>query len=222
MVCRNGRVLRRELLASASPEDAAGNLSDLARINRIFGPHRILRTLLKELVTNPEPLSLLDVGAASGDLGACVRRYFHNVEVTSTDRKPAHLAVAADPRIVADAFWLPLHERSFDLVLCSLLLHEYPDPLVRDLLARLYAIARRALIALDLYRHPLAYYFLPATRWVFRWNRLTLADGPASVEASFHPGELAQLASAAGLEKAVIRCHWPWFRLSLVARRDGN
>ncbi len=188
----------------------------------MFGPHRILASLLGELVSKQEVFSLLDVGAASGDMGAHVRRRFANARITSLDRKRQHLAEAANPRIAADAFQLPFRDRSFDFVLCSLLLHEYPDPQARDLLRRLFAVARRGLIALDLDRHPVAYYFLPATQWVFGWDDVTVHDGPVSVQASFRAGDLERLAREAGLESAVIRRHRPWFRLSLVARRDAS
>jgi ubiquinone/menaquinone biosynthesis C-methylase UbiE len=120
--------------------------------------------------------------------------------------------------VAGDAFQLPFHDASFDVVLCAMLLHEYPDEQVRELLAGLHRISRRALIILELHRHPMAYYFLPATKWLFGWSELTLRDGPTSVAAAFRPGELRRLAREAGLERCAVRNHIPWFRLTLVAR----
>ena len=215
---RNGRVLKPELLESATPVRASENLRDLVRINRWFGGQRILRELLSGVVAPDEHFSLLDVGAASGDMGASVRWGYPSAEVTSLDHRLDHLRFATPPRLVGDAFQLPFREKSFDVVTCSLLLHQFPDDQVMELMAQFYRMARRALIALDLYRHPVAYHFLPATRWLFGWGEVTLHDGPASVEASFLPHELHRLARAAGLNRVMIRKHFPWFRLSLVAR----
>lgn len=218
MAWGNGRVLQRELLSAADPELAAENLRDLARINRLFGVHRILLGLLRELVSPKERFSVLDVGAASGDLGESVRRTYPAAKVVCMDRCLTHLRSAPQPRVVAEALELPFADRSFDIVFCSLLLHEFPDDAACDLAARLFRKSRRALVVLELLRHPVAYHFLPATKWLLGWGRITLHDGPASVAAGFRVHELRRLALRAGLSTARIRCHLPWLRLSLVAR----
>ncbi len=79
-------------------------------------------------------------------------------------------------------------------------------------------VARRAVLAIDLDRGPLAYYFLPKTRWLFHWRPITLNDGPISVQAGFKKDEFLLLARRAGLERAQVKTHRPWARLSLVAR----
>jgi hypothetical protein len=100
---------------------------------------------------------------------------------------------------------------------CSFFLHHFPDAQVVELLRVLWQTARRALIVLDLERHPLPYYFLPATKWVFGWGPLVLHDGPISVEAAFRAGELRHLAEQAGVPNPLVRQHRPAFRLSLIA-----
>jgi SAM-dependent methyltransferase len=139
--------------------------------------------------------------------------------VVSADCRAEHLANASGNRVAADAFRLPFAARSFDFVFCSLLLHEYSDSDIPNLLERLHRVAGRALIVIDLQRRPAPYYFLPLTRWLFRWGSVTLHDGPASVEAGFTPAELSALANRAGLTDHTVRRHSPWFRLSLVAKR---
>jgi len=124
---------------------------------------------------------------------------------------------------VGDGFRLPFRPRSFDFVSCSLLLHEYDDAAALQLMRQLRSVARRALIVLDLYRHPLAAGFLPATKWIFRWGDLTVHDGPASVRAAFRRHEFRAMARQAGFEEAEVRRHLPWFRISLVGRvEDGD
>src|SRR5205085_12231342 len=67
--CAAGRVIRSEHLESSAPTAVERNLRDIARINRWFGGHRTLLKLLQEFVEPADQFSVLDVGAASGDMG---------------------------------------------------------------------------------------------------------------------------------------------------------
>jgi SAM-dependent methyltransferase len=137
--------------------------------------------------------------------------------VTSLDYKADHLAQAADPRVVADAFQLPFRPASFDYVFSSLFLHHFTNDQVAALLRSFRSVARRAVLAIDLERGPLAFHFLPSTRWLFGWHDITVNDGQISVAAAFKKDELLALAASAGLSSARVRVHRPWSRLSLFA-----
>ncbi len=217
MISGARRVVCPESLDTAESEVAEANLRDLVRINSCLGGYRVLRSVLRPLVGAAEAFSVLDVGAASGDTSIAIRRAYPASTVVSLDRRALHLRRALPPRVAADALQLPFRERSFDFVTCSLFLHHFDDASVVHLIASLRRIARRALIAIDLERHPLAYYFLPATRWLFGWHPMTVQDGRISVGASFRAQELLELARAAGAPEAVVRRHRPWCRLSLVS-----
>jgi SAM-dependent methyltransferase len=210
------RVLGTELLECAESAPADRNLRDIARINRWFGGHHALLRMMRDLATSDERFSVLDVGAGSGDMGRCLTGYFPNAKVISLDHRRSHLRNAPSPRVVADALELPFPTGSFDFVLCSSVLHHFPDDGVIDMIASLRLFARRALLLLDLERHPLAYHFLPMTKRVFGWCPLTVHDGPISVAAAFRVEELASLANAAGASVLTARRHWPWFRMSVV------
>jgi SAM-dependent methyltransferase len=213
---KGGRVLKPELLDSAGRELRDLNLQDIVRINRWCGGHRVLLRVLRGLVSSRERFSVLDVGAASGDMGQCIGEVFPNARVLLTDYRLAHLRNTALPRVAADAFRLPFLPGTFDFVICSSVLHHFPDGQVVDLIRKTRSFARRALIILNLQRHPIPYYFLPSTRSVFGWSTLTLHDGPISVAAGFRAEELASLTHAAGAGAATVRKHRPWFRLSAV------
>lgn len=215
--CLNGRVFSAELMDTAPEAAARDSLRDLIRINRYFGGHLALRAILSTLVTRTERFSVLDLGAASGDMAREITRQYPNARVVSLDYKSRHLAAAPNPRVAADAFRLPFQPRTFDFVFSSLFLHHFPDARVVDLLHSAATVSRRAVLAIDLHRHPLAYYFVPATRWLFGWHPLTVHDAKLSVESAFHPRELEALARRAGLTYPRVRQHIPWFRLSLVA-----
>lgn len=215
------RRIEVEVLDGAGDEAARGNLADLVRINRYLGGHAITLKLLRSLRPDPQ-FTFLDVGSASGDHGRAVTRAFPQATVVSADRMVRNLAGAPDPRVAADAFRMPFGANSFDYVFCSLFLHHFPDHQVSELLSGFHGMARKALIVVDLERHELARLFLPATAWLFRWNAITVADGPTSVQAGFRTEELGRLAQAAGLQRTQVRKHRPWFRLSLVAEKCGE
>jgi SAM-dependent methyltransferase len=213
---RRARVLKPELLDSAADESRNRNLDDIARINHWCGGHRTLLRVLRDLASPRERFSVLDVGAASGDMGECIREAFPNAMVLVTDYRLAHLRNAALPRLAADAFRLPFRPGAFDFVICSSVLHHFPDEAIVDLIRKTRSLARRALIIIDLERHLIPYYFLPMTRRLFGWSTLTLHDGPISVAAGFRAEELASLTRAAGASALTVRKHRPWFRLSAV------
>ena len=205
------------MLDHAPLEVARASLRDLERVNLYLGGYLVLRGMFSRLVRSGESFSVLDVGAASGDMGAAILRKFPSARVTSLDYKSNHLAQAADPKLVADAFHLPFRPASFDFVFSSLFLHHFTNDQVVELFVSFRSIARRAVLAIDLERGPLAYYFLPSTRWLFGWQPITIHDGQISVQAAFKKEELLALARRAGLGGAEVRVHRPWSRLSLVA-----
>lgn len=215
------RAIAAELLDSASPSDKAANLRDLARINRWLGGHAILRTIGSEILEREGAATVLDVGAAGGDMGRVLRANFPGVTVFSLDLAPSHLAAAAAPRVAADAFRLPFPPRTFDVVMCSLFLHHFDDGQAVELLRAFRPLARRAVLVMDLERHRLAHRFVPATRRLFGWHPVTVHDAPVSVAAGFRLEELSALARRAGYRRPNVRRHIPWFRLSLLERIDG-
>jgi ubiquinone/menaquinone biosynthesis C-methylase UbiE len=211
----NQRVIVPELLDHAPDDVAHRNLGDLTKINRWLGGHRILRNLMRPLARPDEAFTFLDVGAASGDMGRIIQRHYPRATIISLDRQARNLRQAPQPRLVGDAFRLPV--RAADFVHCSLFLHHFTNDEVVELLRSFAAVARRAVVIQDLERHILAHRFLPATKHIFGWNALTLHDGPVSVAAAFRADELRQIAQTAGLKNARIRTHGLSFRLSLVA-----
>ena len=216
MHCLRGRVLKPEILDTLPYEQARASLDDLARLNRYWGGHSTLRKLLRDGITQPA-FSLLDVGAASGDMGRCVRDWYPQAHAVSLDRIAHHLTRSAPPRVAGDAFALPFAAASFDYVFCSLFLHHFTDDEIVKLLAEFGRVARRAVLAIDLDRNPIAYYFVPWTRWALGWDAVTVNDAPISVEAAFCTKELESLAARAGLKGARARVYRPAFRISLIA-----
>jgi ubiquinone/menaquinone biosynthesis C-methylase UbiE len=213
-----GRVIEPEWLDDESGADKQASLHDLVRIGRYLGGHRVLRGLMKRVTGPNDAFTLLDVGSATGDAVAIIRSIRPGASVTSFDYRLEHVAAAPRPSVVGDAFHLPFRKAAFDFVYCSLFLHHFDNDAIIRLLRDFRRVARRAVLLIDLERGPGAYYFMPLSQWLFHWNRITLHDAPASVEAAFKKDELAALARAAGFESIDIRRHRPWARLSLVGQ----
>ena len=203
---------------SLPPHEARASLADLVRINRRWGGHSTLRKLLDGAIPTAEEFSLLDVGAASGDMGEYIQARRPGARVTSLDYIAAHLEACPGPRVVGDAFHLPFAPGSFDYVFSSLLLHHFTDDEVVRLLAGFGHIARKRVLIVDLWRNPVPYYFISRTRWLFGWHPVSVYDGAISVEAAFKPCELLDLARRAGLADARAASYLPAFRIALSAK----
>src|SRR4030095_5573680 len=119
MHCLGKRLILPELLDTLPPDQARASLGDLVRINRYWGGQSPLRHLLQENVPDSGTFSVLDVGAASGDMGACIQQWYPATKVTSLDYAESHLREAAGPKVAGDAFHLPFRPASFDYVFCS-------------------------------------------------------------------------------------------------------
>jgi hypothetical protein len=98
-----------------------------------------------------------------------------------------------------------------------LFLHHFTDEQVVELLAEAGRVARRQVLVIDLWRHPVPYYFISKTRFLFGWHAVTVYDGAISVEAAFRRGELIELARRAGLAAPEARTFVPAFRIALSA-----
>jgi SAM-dependent methyltransferase len=220
--CLGKRLILPEVLDTLPPEQGRASLQDLVRINRRWGGHSTLRHLLQEAVPDSQPFSILDVGAASGDMGACIRRWYPAARVTSLDYLESHLLESHLPdsmgqRVAGDAFRLPFRPGSFDYVFCSLFLHHFQDDQVVELLRNFGQVARKAVLSIDLERNPIPYYFIAWSRPLLGWDPVTVHDGAISVEAAFRRKELEDLARRAGLRNPRARVFRPAFRIALVA-----
>jgi 2-polyprenyl-3-methyl-5-hydroxy-6-metoxy-1,4-benzoquinol methylase len=187
---------------SGSPSEIAGSLADLRRINRYFGSATTLAHLLRRVAekSHSSRLSLLDVGAASGDLAKSVAGRLQsqgiNIAVTLLDRAASHFSLANSdggfPHVAADALALPFRDSTFDVVACSTFAHHLdPAELLRFANEGL-RVARLAVIINDLRRHPLHLALVYAGFPLFR-SSITRHDGPASVRRAYTVDELRLL-----------------------------
>ena len=112
---------------------------------------------------------------------------------------------------------LPFSDRSFDVAMASLFFHHLSDEACVSVLAQMWRIAKRRVIINDLHRHAVAYFGIRSLTALFSRSRMVRHDAPVSVQRSFRPAELLNIAQRAGVPARVYRS-FP-YRLVLVADR---
>jgi 2-polyprenyl-3-methyl-5-hydroxy-6-metoxy-1,4-benzoquinol methylase len=195
-------------------------LRGLARLNRASG---IVPTIERALLTHcgPEPLSILDVAAGSGDLVAALAERakradrawsFAACDISETAcRAIRERALAAGHEIPvtrADAI-SDGPPRGHDIVMCHLFLHHLDEHQIVSLLASMREAARRGVLVTDLSRTPLGYCLAWLASRTLTRSPIVHTDALLSVRGALRPEELAELASNAGLVPARIRTAWP-------------
>lgn len=209
-----------------SRSELNASLEHVASVNRWLGGLRSLRRELSGM--RADDLRVLDVGTGNGEVLRALIRWSASRggrwKGVGLDIHPDVVALASESRgrpslpiVRADALALPFQDDAFDVALCTLTLHHFPNGDAVRLLRELARVARRLVLVSDLERSPLAYLFsrLFALTW-WRTNRITRHDGPVSVLRSFTRDELGELGRRAGLT-AYVRRYFP-FRLILEAK----
>ncbi len=174
-------------------------------IHAFFGENRALRnSLLAEIrVSGHSELSLLDVGAGSGDLLSMVRSRLTNRKtflVGAEINAAAAVAIRAAGlfAVRCDGTGLPFADDSFDHAFSTLTLHHLSDGDAKGLLAEMARVSRGKVFVVDLNRSPAAYYAYRVLSPLIL-QRLTVEDGALSILRSFTAPELASLAADVGL-----------------------
>jgi SAM-dependent methyltransferase len=196
-----------ELLDSGrlSLPEVAGNLADLARLNRFPGGTDASAGAIERLIGAGNAARILDVGTGAGDMPIAFARRGWEVVATDVNQhvlRVARARVAGVPSvevIEADVLALPLEDASVDVAHCSLLLHHLAPGDAVAALRELRRVASRGVVVNDLRRG-----LLPlAATWVsvraFARSPVTRADGLASARRAYTVPELDGLLADAGL-----------------------
>lgn len=189
-----------------SPEEYDRWLREMWYVHRFFGEARALRRALSRIadIRSNSELSVLDVGAGSGDLLRSIGRWLDGNEhlLVGIDENPASavsIRVKGLNASVANALELPFADKSFDIVTSTLALHHFPDDAAVSLLKEMRRVARDSVLVVDLHRSPVAYYFYRIVGRLLL-QRFTWDDGSLSILRGFTPAELQRLAVEAGFE----------------------
>ncbi len=195
-------------------------LRGLARLNRLSMIERTVWNTLGR-ITRPGPVRVLDLAAGSGDLvvalAAKARKQGFPMRFAASDIS----AFACDQiRRRAEARGLEIGvvcldvlaeeiPRGYDVVMCHLFLHHLDEPDIVSLLEKMRNTAKTAVCITDLVRSRTGYLLASVASRVVTRSAVVHTDALLSVRAAMTPGELAGLASRAGMTDARIRRVWP-------------
>lgn len=184
---------------------------EMKLIHSLLGELRaIRRTLLSEIENDPKgDVSILDVGAGTGDLTANLKQAFgrKRVFIVGADVSPDSTAALKANSILpvrCDALTLPFADDSFDYVYCTLLLHHLDEDNAVKLIAQMKRVARQRIFVFDLDRNPFAYYFYKIFGRIFL-QPFTREDGALSILRAYTEPELRRMAESAGLQQIKIQ-----------------
>ncbi|WP_225986480.1 methyltransferase domain-containing protein [Rufibacter sp. LB8] len=210
------------------------NLRELEFINQYLGGHDVVRNGLDKIYkkafsgSKPETaLKIADLGSGGGDtlrmVAQWARRRNIPVQLVGYDANAFMVEYGTRhsqhfPEISfrqADVYSAAFAQEEFDIVICSLFLHHFPDQALVTLFNQLHRQATTAVLVNDLHRHPLAYYSIKALTAVFSKSHLVKHDAPLSVKRAFVRQDWRNLLTSAGV--ATYTLQWRWaFRWQLI------
>lgn len=207
--------------AAAIPQhDLDGNLRELRQLNAYLGSCWLIRRATQRLWKRagcPRHWRVLDIGTGAGDMPLTLLRWGQRrgvrVTVVAIDY---HAGVVQQARKIlsgqhavdllrADGLRLPFAAESFDVTLCSSMLHHLAWQEGVMLLRSMATVARHGVVINDLVRGWFPYYMARLLLMVWARNPYTRHDGPLSVLRAYTVAELGAMAREAGLSGAQVR-----------------
>ena len=194
--------------------DLIANLADLQWLNRYLGSHWLLCTAVQGLwrrAGRPTRLRVLDVGTGAGDIPAVLQHWAAHrgiaLTVIALDQHHGvlqylHTAPATTPNVAyvqADGLRLPFPPRTFDIVVCSTMLHHLDWEHGVALLRSMAAVARYGVVVNDLLRGWLHYYAARLLLALTGCHPVTRHDGAMSVLRAYRVQEVREMARQAAL-----------------------
>lgn len=217
---------------SGSAHETEKSLRDIARINRYLGGASVVENALWPLLGNRSEATILDIGTASADIPRRLTRSAAKrgvrLTILAADLLERHLKIARRdcagfPAIFplgADAFCLPLRDKSVDVVLASLFLHHFRAPQLAQLLREFERVSRLGFICNDTVRDAVPLAFFRLTMPIFAKSYLTRYDAIASIRRAYTAPEMREIVKVSGVS-AQVKEHFP-YRLSVVHRKRDD
>ncbi len=212
---------------SCEPMIARATLNDITRCNTLFGGRAAVVYGVRQLLEQSNargPVTLLDVGAGSGDVASYLVQRSHHKEpriraiALDWHAEAARLCKEASlPTVIADVGAVPMRERSVDIIIASQLLHHYSRHVATTLVRTLVLTARLGVVVADLRRARRAMWGIRFASLALNFHPATRHDGVLSVQRGFSDREFVSLFRSANVNAAVHRR--PGFRLVAICTR---
>ena len=198
-----------------APAVRTRSLRDVARSNSLFGGLGAVLTELRPIFRTGrgERLVMLDVGSGIGDIPRAARRlarsedvHLDTIALDNSEELAGPSREGGNLPCCADALALPFADRSADIVMCSQLLHHFPDEETDAVIAEMHRVARRHVIIADIRRSWIAAAGIWLASFPLRFHPVSRHDGVVSVLRGFTPRELGALVRrATGVTPSVRR-----------------
>ncbi|MCM3632829.1 methyltransferase domain-containing protein [Paenibacillus camelliae] len=206
-------------------------LQQLRVINRIFqaaGPVKYGVQQLWQEAGKPDHLSILDIGAGSGDVNRLLLRWASangiEIKLTLADRteeacEEAKQLFRDEPRVeVLQCNLYDLQTDSFDIVTGSQFVHHFsPDELPSVVGSMLHA-SRTGVVINDIHRHWIPWLAVWLTARLISTNRYIRNDAPLSVAKGFRSEDWRHLKAALGAPDMAY-CWRPLFRYAVIIKK---
>ncbi|MGM1048736.1 MAG: methyltransferase domain-containing protein [Bacillota bacterium] len=183
---------------STGGEELIEALKHLRRLNKIFaapGPTRYGIEKLWNDIGRPESLTILDVGAGSGDVNRKLLQWADDkgihlnitlVDLTEEACEEARSLFQNEPRIqVKQADVRQMPEVSADIVTGSQFVHHFDGEELIDIVSHMLKASRYGVVINDIHRHVVSYTAVWITTRIISRNRYIRHDGPLSVAKGF-------------------------------------
>lgn len=213
---------------SMGGEELSEALQHLRRLNRIFaapGPTLAGVEKLWKSMGCPNVLSIMDVGAGSGDVNRKLLRWSDQkgvqLNITLVDKtaeacEEARQLFRYEPRVqvrLADVKEIP--DASADIVTGSQFVHHFEGEQLVEMVSHMLRASIHGVVINDIHRHVLAYTAVWLTTRIISTNRYIRHDGPLSVAKGFKGRDWRELKER--LQHETMTYEWkPLFRYSVV------
>ncbi|RUT35730.1 methyltransferase domain-containing protein [Paenibacillus zeisoli] len=219
---------------SMGGEELSEALQHLRRLNRIFpaaAPTLHGVDKLWQANGRPPKLSILDVGAGSGDINTKLLKWADrkgiSLQITLVDMtveacEEARRLFREEPRVkVIQGNVKDLDERAADIVTGSQFIHHFDGEELVDMVAHMLQASRYGIVINDIHRHAVSYTAVWLMTRLISRNRYIRHDGPLSVAKGFKGRDWREL--KAKLKMSSMTYSWrPLFRYSVVIPRIAN
>lgn len=206
----------------------------LRRLNRVFGAAAPTYYGVKRLWHSagcPKELSILDIGAGSGDVNQKLLRWASEegvrlqvtlVDMTEEAVKEASLYYWNEARVqVTQADLYELEPESADIVTGTQFLHHFTGKELERAVAHMLRVSRIGVVVNDIHRHWLAWSAVWLAARLLSRNRYIRHDGPLSVAKGFRSEDWKKLRQLSGLEQL----HYSWrplFRYAVTIPKSSE
>lgn len=213
---------------SMGGEELSEALEHLRKLNRLFaaaGPTRAGVEKLWKAMGGPDRLTIMDVGAGSGDVNWKLLQWAEQkgiqleitlVDLTEEACSQARQLFREEPRVqVVRADVRELASGSADIVTASQFVHHFEGQSLVEIVSHMLRASRSGAVINDIHRHPISYTAVWITTRMISRNRYILHDGPLSVAKGFKSRDWKALKEELKADR--MSYEWrPMFRYSVV------